>query len=131
MSDQLFKHKGLTIDVGAMLWSAVNRWDVYMLVSEISHHHGTDLDHPDATGHIVIVGPLGVVDGFSKLRKLSQDPRSVSRVFIFPLRNAQGFITHEYIEKTEGAKIFPPNSMPGTLMLNPDAWPYTAHLKTA
>lgn len=75
------------VDTKGLLDSGLNRFICYMQKSEIRRH----ILRPslDTTGHVIIVGGLGLVDGFSKV----QTPKSGQLpVTVFELRNAQYYI---------------------------------------
>ncbi len=113
MPVQYFQRSGFIVDVSKLLSSRFKRWVAHMDVSEIDRHHRSVYDHDDVTGEVVIIGGLGVVDGFGSLdkRKTGKIP-----VIIFELRNAERYIYHEMGpgEKEEGY-TFKPDTIIGQL----------------
>ncbi len=113
--DKPKRSAGFSIDVRGLLASGFNRYVVYMTKGEVLRHltrAGTDI-----TGHIVIVGGLGVVDGYSKIRQKN----TKLPVTIFEMRTAQTFIDMPLgkLEKNEYG-FFKPESLGAQLMVRPD-----------
>jgi hypothetical protein len=86
-----YKHAGFVVDVQALVGSRFKRWVAKMDVREIVRNHQEHDNHDDITGDVVIIGGIGVVDGFRTLR--SRRSGAVP-VLIFELRNAERFIFH-------------------------------------
>jgi len=93
MPVKYFEHQGFLIDVASLVGSKFNRWVGYMESREIELYHRDVYNHDDVTGDIVLIGGLGIVDGFSQLD--NGKPKPVVPVIIFELRNAERFIYHE------------------------------------
>jgi hypothetical protein len=93
MPVKYFEHQGFLIDVASLVGSKFNRWVGYMESREIELYHRDVYNHDDVTGDIVLIGGLGIVDGFSHLD--NGKPKPVVPVIIFELRNAERFIYHE------------------------------------
>jgi hypothetical protein len=99
-----------------------------MEAGEIRNYHQDVASHPDVTGNIVIIGGLGVVDGFSTLNNARQNERLP--VIIFELRNAERFIFSELgpREKDESGR-FKPNTLLGQWRNIPDPEGYDGHAR--
>jgi hypothetical protein len=113
MPVRVYKSGGFAVDVEALLNSRFKRWVGKMDVREIKTHHQVVTNHEDVTGQIVLIGGIGVVDGFSTLarRKSGQVP-----VVIFELRNAERFIYHRFGPgEKDAAGRFKPHTFLGQL----------------
>lgn len=93
MPVKYFEHQGFLVDVRALVASRFNRWVGYMESKEVELYHRDVYGHEDVTGEVVLIGGLGIVDGFSHLDM--PKPKPVIPVIIFELRNAERFIYHE------------------------------------
>jgi len=92
MPAKYFEKHGFVVDVERLVSSYFFRWVAQMDIREVNKYHRDVKEHPDVTGNIVIIGGLGVVDGF---RTLDTKGQGMVPVIIFELRNAQRFIYHE------------------------------------
>jgi hypothetical protein len=127
MPVKYFEHQGVLIDVQSLLASRFKRWVARMDVNEIKQYH-QEVDKPDdVTGNVVLIGGLGVVDGF---RTLDQRQKGLIDVVIFELRNAERFIYHEMgpNEKDEAGR-FKPHTPFGMLKNRVDFEGYDGHVK--
>jgi hypothetical protein len=113
MPVRYFQRGGFVVDVTNLLSSRFKRWVAQMDVREIERHHRGVHDHDDVTGDVVIIGGLGVVDGFRALDKRKSGKISV---IIFELRNAERYIYHEIGPgEKEGGCTFKPDTIIGQL----------------
>lgn len=110
------KSKDLSIDTQGLLDSGLNRFICYMQKSEVRRH----IIRPfyDMTGYPIIIGGIGLVDGFSLVQS-SRDGRIP--VTIFELRNAQYYIKTKMdsFDKNKHGQ-FLQDSLWGRLMSFPD-----------
>lgn len=113
MPANVYQSGGFAIDVQALLASRFKRWVGKMDVREIKRHHQVVSHHEDVTGDIVMIGGIGVVDGFGTL---SRRKSGLVPVTIFELRNAERFIYHRLgpREKDEAGR-FKPHTFLGQL----------------
>jgi len=117
-----FKRGGFIVDVRKLVSSRFKRWVAEMDVQEIDRSHRTIYNHDDVTGSVVIVGGLGVVDGF---RTLDRRKSGKVNVIIFELRNAERFIYHELGPgEKDGAGRFNPDTLVGGMrnMADMEGW---------
>ena len=128
MGVRYFKHEGFGVDVTRLLCSRFKRWVAHMEAAEIRNFHQEVASHPDVTGHIVIIGGLGVVDGFSTLNDAR--PKDRLPVIIFELRNAERFIFSELgPREKDDAGLFKPNTLLGRWKTIPDPEGYDGHAR--
>ena len=106
----------MQIDALGLLESGLNRYVCYMDKTELKRH--VLQIGPNITGHIIIIGGLGVVDGFTLIH--TTKTRKVP-VTIFELRNAQYYIKTplDSIDKNKHGQ-FDADSLYGSLMQFPD-----------
>jgi hypothetical protein len=99
-----------------------------MEASEIRDYHQDVASHPDVTGQVVIIGGMGVVDGFSTLNACS--PSDLVPVVIFELRNAECFIYHELGPgEKDAAGRFRPHTLIGQYRNIHDPEGYDGHAR--
>ncbi len=114
------RQPNMQIDVFGLLGSGLNRFVCYMEKTELRRH--LLQIRPDTTGNVIIIGGLGVVDGFQTIH--SSKARKVP-VTIFELRNAQYYIKTplDSIDKNEHGQ-FDADSFYGRLMQFADLKPF-------
>ena len=108
MPVRYYKSAGFAVDVEALLASSFKRWVAKMDVREVAKNHLVG-SHSDVTGEVVLIGGLGVVDGFDAIKRRKSGAIAVT---IFELRNAERFIFHRMgpKEKDEMGR-FNPNTI--------------------
>jgi hypothetical protein len=127
MPAKYFQKHGFVVDVERLVSSYFLRWVAEMDVREVNKYHRDVSQHDDVTGNVVIIGGLGVVDGF---RTLDEKKKGMIPVIIFELRNAQRFIYHEIgpIEKDENG-MFKARTIVGERTRMFDLYKYQGHFE--
>lgn len=115
-----YESKGFQIDVLGLIASGLQRYICFMDKSEVRRH--IYKPSQDITGLVVIIGGIGVVDGFSKIQSPSRGRIAVT---IFELRNAQYYISTplDGVDKDKHGR-FCSDSFYGQMMSFPDLSPF-------
>lgn len=128
MPAKYFQKYGFVVDVERLISSYFLRWNAQMDVREVNKYHRDIKEHPDITGNIVIIGGLGVVDGF---RALDRKSSGLVPVIVFELRNAQRFIYHEIgPREKEKNGMFKHRTIIGERTRMFDLYKYNGHLES-